>query len=157
MSIDGFSSMEEACKIRYRPMWLAMQAANRAWPGGVTDAFRVLDWPPGKALAQLSPDDYSNVPSLYRFLMWMEYIRPRQVLHEIAALGGCITVPDFSARAAYSTRQAAADALAVPLRKVLYSLDLASGTPTLAQRQAMQADLLQLISAAHSLYLKLNG
>lgn len=157
MWLDGYDSMPEACKIHFRPLWLAMQADNRAWPGGVTDAFRALDWPPVKTLAQMSPDDYNNVLCVYRFLLWLEYSRPRRVLHEIAALGGCITVPDFKSRAAYPSRQAAADALAVPLRHVLYSLDLASGTPTLAQRQAMQADLLQLISAAHAMYLKLNG
>ena len=81
----------------------------------------------------------------------------RRIAHELADLAHCITVPCVTHRKAHSTRKAAADALAAPLRKVLYSLDDMAANQTLVARQAQQADLLALIDAAHAMYIKLNG
>lgn len=153
---DGFECMEEALKVRFRPIFLAMQQGNRAWSGGVTQAFKVEGWAPDKALPALAPDDYSRAPSLFNFLAHVEYIKPRQVVHEIAALADCLTVPSFSSRAAHSSLQGAADDLAAAMRICLYQLDRAPSM-TMSARRDLQAQLLRLMDAAHVMYLKLNG
>lgn len=129
MAYNGFESSEEALKVKYRPLLLACQAALRSIPAGAADMFRVLDRNVHGSLGQFNPADIAH----------------------------CITVPCITRRNAHSTRKAAADALAIPLRKVLYSLDDMAGNPTLSERQAQQESLLRLIDAAHVMYVKLNG
>jgi hypothetical protein len=153
---DRFDSTSEALKVRHRSIFLAMQQANRAWVGGVTEAFKVQGVSPTGALAAFAPDEYNKAPGLLMFLDHIEYIKPRRVVHEIAALADCITVPAITSRKAMPSRRAAADDLAARLRKVVDELDEAAGSPTLSRSQGIQADLLALIDAAHVMYLKLN-
>lgn len=155
-SHEGFESSAEALKVRHRPIFLAMLRANRAWPGGVTEAFRVQSVSPTRALAAFAPDEYNKAPGLLQFLDHIAYIKPRQVVHEIAALADCLTVPSFSSRAVHSSLQGAADDLAAAMRICLYQLDRAPSMPMSARRD-LQAQLLRLMDAAHVMYLKLNG
>lgn len=155
MSIPGFESVEEALKVRYRPLFTALQRALRSWPGGATDAFRVLDWSPQMALNQCNPAVYDAAPSLYRFLRLVEYMRPREVVHEIASLADCLTVPAPSVRKAEPTNQAAADALGAALRKVIYELEPMAGRPSVAQAADYRADLLKLMDAAQVMLMRL--
>lgn len=157
MAYNGFESSEEALKVKYRPLFLACQAALRGLPAGAADMFRVLDRRVHASLGQFSPSDYTHAPSLLLFLEVLEYTHSRRVAHELAALADCITVPCQTARAAMPNRIAAADALAAPLRKVLYSLESMAGSLTSSERKAYQADLLRLIDAAHVMLVKLNG
>lgn len=157
MAYNGFESSEEALKVTYRPLFLACQAALRSLPAGAADMFRVLDRNVHGSLVQFNPNDYGHAPSLLLFLEVLEYTRSRRVAHELAALVDCITVPCQTSRAAMPNRIAAADALAAPLRKVLYSLDGMAGNLTSSERQAYQGDLLRLIDAAHVMLVKLNG
>lgn len=153
----GFESAEEALKVKYRPLFLAIQATFRAWPGGAADMFRVLDHNVHGSLGRFGVANYTNSPSLLLFLQVLEYTRSRRIAHELAALANCITLPSPSARTACPSNAAAAEALAAPLRKVLYALPAMSAKPTLAERQSHQADLLRLIDAAHVMYMRLNG
>lgn len=156
-TIDGFESVEEALKVRYRPVFTALQRALRSWAGGATDAFRVLDWTPQMALNQCNPSIYDAAPSLYRFLRLVEYMRPREVVHEIASLADCLTVPAPSARKAEPSSKAAADALGTALRRVLYELEPMAGRPTVAQAAEYRADLLKLMDAAQVMLMRLHG
>lgn len=154
---DGYESNPEACKMRYRPVVLAFQAALRAWPGGATEGFKNMGVPPNAAHAAFAPDEYNKAPSALLLLDSIAYFKPRQVVHEIAALADCITVPAPSTRKAFPSRKAAADNLAAKLRKVLMSdLEEAAGATSLSRAQAIQSDLLALIDAAHAMYLKLS-
>lgn len=157
MAYNGFESSEEALKVKYRPLLLACQAALRSIPAGAADMFRVLDRNVHGSLGQFNPADYAHAPSLLLFLEVLEYTESRRIVHELADIAHCITVPCITRRNAHSTSKAAADALAIPLRKVLYSLDDMAGNPSLSERQAQQESLLRLIDAAHVMYVKLNG
>lgn len=152
-----FESSEEELKVKYRPLFMAIQFTLRTWPGGAADMFRVLDRNVHGSLGRFGIANYTNAPSLLQFLEVLEYTQSRRIAHELADLAHYITLPCATARAAYPTGKAAADALAAPLRKVLYSLDGMAGKPNLNERQVYQADLLRLIDAAHAMYIKLNG
>lgn len=153
---DGFDSAAEALKVRHRPLFLAMQRANRAWPGGVTEGFKVMGISPTATLAALAPDEYDQAPSLLLALEYISYFKPRAVVHYIAGLADCITLPAPNARKAHPSRKAAADDLAAKLRKVLYELDEAAGQPSLSRSHEIQSDLLALIDTAHALHIKLS-
>lgn len=153
--LEGYSSAEEALKLKYRPLFVAFQDAMRSWPGGSTDAFRMLDWKPATALMQMSPDDYTHGPSLLRFLGLLEYMQPRLVAHELAALAGYATVP--SRPAVYSSRNQAVFALSASLRRVLYELDGMAGKTTVLQSSEYRQHLAELIDAAHAMMRKLHG
>lgn len=153
----GFESAEEALKVKYRSLFLAIQETFREWPGGAADMFRVLDRNVHGSLGRFGISNYTNSPSLLLFLEVLEYTQSRRIAHELAALAHCITLPCATTRATYSTSKAATDALAAPLRKVLYSLESMAGSPNLNERQSHQADLLRLIDAAHAMVIKLNG
>jgi len=154
---DGFDCAAEALKVRHRTLFLEIQRANRAWPGGVTEGFKVMGIHPTATLAALSPDEYDQAPSLLLALEYISYFKPRAVVHYIAGLADCITVPAPSTRKAFPSRKAAADDLASKIRRVLMSdLEDAAGTPSLSRAQAIQSDLLALIDAAHAMYIKLS-
>lgn len=158
---DGFDSASEALKVRHRPLFLAMQRANRAWTGGVTEGFKVMGVNPTATLAALAPDEYGQAPSLLLALEYIEYFKPREVVHYIAGLADCITLPSPSARKAYPSRQAAVDGLTKIMRTMLRELHeidfTARATPlSLSRAQAIQADLLSLIDAAHVTLMKLS-
>lgn len=158
---DGFDSASEALKVRHRPLFLAMQRANRAWAGGVTEGFKVMGVHPTSTLAALSPDEYDLAPSLLLALEYISYFKPREVVHYIAGLADCITVPSPSARKASPSRKAAVDGLANIMRTMLRELNEIDFTPhatplSLSRAQAIQSDLLSLIDAAHVTLMKLS-
>lgn len=153
---EGFDSNAEALKIRHRQLFLEIQRASRAWPGGVTEGFKVMGIHPNSALPSFAPDCYDKAPSLLLALEYISYFKPRAVVHYIAGLADCITVPAPSTRKVFPSRKAAADDLAVSLRRVLYAMDDAASSPSTSRAQAIQSDLLALIDAAHAMYIKLS-
>jgi len=153
---EGFDSNAEALKIRHRQLFLNIQRASRAWPGGVTEGFKVMGIHPNSALPSFAPDCYDKAPSLLLALEYISYFKPRAVVHYIAGLADCITVPAPSTRKVFPSRKAAADDLAVSLRRVLYAMDDAASSPSTSRAQAIQSDLLALIDAAHAMYIKLS-
>lgn len=107
---------------------------------------------------QFNPAHYGAGPSLLTFLETLEYTRSRRMAHALGEISGHLTRTGPSASAYAVTREQAADELGAAMRPILYNLhDYASQRQTLAQRQAMQADLLRLIDAAHVMMARLHG
>lgn len=148
----------EKLKLRFRPLFLACQATLREWPGGGSEIWRVLDRHVENTWGQFNPAHYGAAPSLLTFLETLEYTRSRRIAHALGEISGHVTLPARLDRVYAATREQAADHLGAAMRPVLYNLhDYASDRPNMAQRQAMQADLLRLIDAAHVMLTRLHG
>jgi hypothetical protein len=146
----------ETLKIRYRPLFLACQAALREWPGGASEIWRMLNRHVENTWGQFNPAHYGAGPSLLTFLDTLEYTQSRRIAHALGEISGHVTLPTRLTGAGRSQQQAADD-LAASMRRVLYRIDDFSVQKSLIDRRQQQAELLELIDAAHLLYRKLNG
>lgn len=148
----------ETLKVRFRPLFLACQATLREWPGGGSEIWRMLDRHVENTWGQFNPAQYGAGPSLLTFLETLEYTRSRRIAHALGEVSGHLTRPGLSARAYAVSREQAADYLGAAMRPILYNLQAyAQHEILLTDRQAMQADLLRLVDAAHVMMARLNG
>lgn len=147
----------EHLKIKYRHIFRACQVTLKEWPSGGSDVFRMLDRQPENAWTQFNPDAPEAGPSLLTLLEVLEYTKSRRIAHALGEVSGHITLPapDHSTYAV--SRAQAANKLGAAMRQVIYNIDTFESSPSAADRQKMQADLLRIIDAAHVMLMRLQG
>jgi hypothetical protein len=96
--LDGPTSHSELLKVEYEPVMRALHRAMKRFckPGiqsGIAEVAELLGKSEHAMRHQFGPTCYDHAPTVHAFLQMIETLQPREVVHEIAALADCVTIP----------------------------------------------------------------